>query len=57
MVHCVVLSRVTHVVTHLVWPHRPEDLSEQYTKNPVFVSLILLDHPLKALMLVAPTAC
>jgi len=31
--------------------------ADETVKNPILVSLILLNHPLKALMLKAPTAC
>ena len=59
----VTTSSVTHLATHLVWPHRSENPPGRPRarrispwKKPILVSLILLNEPLKALMLVASTA-
>ena len=57
-------SERTLSLTHLVWPHRSvreptreaQDSADQSMKKPILVSLILLNEPLKALMLVASTA-
>jgi len=50
-------------ITHFVWPHlsgkptrEAQGSADQSMKKPILVSLILLNEPLKALMLVASTA-
>ena len=53
---------LTHLVTHLVWPHRPENPPGRRRawrispwRSPSLFPLFLLTHLLKALMLEAPT--
>ena len=52
---------ITSLVTHLVCPHQSVNplgglgLGGSSMGSPILVSLILLKHPLKALMLVAST--
>jgi len=55
--------RITHFVTHLVWPHRPKNSPGRPRAqrisprgSPSLFPLFLLKHPLNALMLEAPTA-
>jgi len=47
-------THVTHLVTHLVWPHGGSNLHEAcriYKKKPILVFIILSSLPLNELML------
>jgi len=48
---------VSHLVTYLVWPHQGDiGLGGSVHEEAILVSLIFLNHPLKALTLEASTA-